>query len=74
MVRPRAHDNAGVLVVGRGRRSRPRFITDTDAMDRIRRAFDDATRTVGDLTEEVARLVRLTGRTLKNDDDESEST
>jgi len=57
----------------RRRLRRERVIDDTDAMDRIMRAFDDATQTVGDLAEEVARLVRLTGRTLKNDD-ESEST
>jgi hypothetical protein len=56
----------------RRRPARPRFITDTDAMDRIVRAFDDATQTVGDLAEEVARLVRLTGRTLKHDDESEE--
>jgi hypothetical protein len=57
----------------RRRLRRERFIDDTDAMDRIVRAFDDATQTVGDLAEEVARLVRLTGRTLKNDDESEEA-
>jgi hypothetical protein len=49
---------------------RERVLTDREAMERIARVFDDAEQTVGDAIEEVARLVRLTGRALKHDDEE----
>lgn len=60
----------------RRRQRRERFLTDTEAMDRIARVFDgDPEQTVGDAVEEIARFVRLSGRNLKHDNDpESEDT
>ncbi len=57
----------------RRRKRRERFLSDTEAMDRIARVFDDAEQTTGDAVEEIARFVRLSGRSLKHDN-ESEET
>lgn len=51
---------------------RERFLSDREAMERIARVFDDAEQTVGDAIEEIARLVRLTGRTLKHEADDDD--
>ncbi len=51
---------------------RERFLSDREAMERIARVFDDAEQTIGDAIEEIARLVRLTGRTLKHEADDDE--